>query len=121
MNPIDPQQFAIEAARILADNKCEDVAILDLRGKSSVTDYFVIATGTSGRQMMATADHVDEHAHKLGQRLFKGKRLDSEVWVLMDYVDVVIHVFDDEHRDYYDLELLWGDAPKVDWVRSASA
>ena len=121
MNPADPRQFAMEAARILADDKCEDVIILDLRGKSSVTDYFVIGTGTSDRQMMATADHVDEHARKLDLRLFKGKRLDSAVWVLMDYVDVVIHVFDDEHREYYDLELLWGDAPKVDWARSASA
>ncbi|MCH8879004.1 MAG: RsfS/YbeB/iojap family protein, partial [Planctomycetes bacterium] len=46
---------------------------------------------------------------------------DSEIWVLMDYIDVVIHVFDGEHRQYYDLELLWGDAPKVDWARSESA
>ena len=121
MNPIDPRQFTIEAARILSDDKCEDVIILDLRGKSSVTDYFVIATGTSDRQMSATADHIDEHAHKIGLRLFKNKRLDSEVWVLMDYIDVVIHIFDGEHREYYDLELLWGDAPKVDWARSESA
>ena len=121
MNPVEPQQFATEAARILADDKCEDVIILDLRGKSSVTDYFVIATGTSDRQMMATADHVDEHAHKLGLRLYKGKLLDSDVWVLMDYVDVVVHVFDGERRQYYDLELLWGDCPRVDWIRSASA
>ena len=121
MNPIDPCQFAIESARILADDKCEDVLILDLRGRSPVTDYFVIATGTSNRQMIACGDHVDEHAHKLGLRLYKNKRLDSDVWVLMDYVDVVLHIFDRPHREYYDLELLWGDAPKVDWVRSASA
>ncbi len=111
----------MEAARILSDDKCEEVIILDLCGKSSVTDYFVIGTGTSDRQMAATADHVDEHARTLDMRLFKGKRLDSAVWVLMDYVDVVIHVFDSEHREYYDLELLWGDAPKVEWARSASA
>ncbi len=121
MNTVDPKHFAMEAARILSDDKCEDVIILDLRGKSSVTDYFVIATGTSDRQMSATADHIDEYAHKIGLRLFKNKRLDSEVWVLMDYLDVVIHVFDGEHREYYDLELLWGDAPKVDWARSESA
>ncbi len=121
MNPVEPQQFAIEAARILADDKCEDVVILDLRGKSAVTDYFVVTTGTSDRQMMATADHVDEHAHKLGLRLYKGRRLDSEVWILMDYVDVVVHIFDRDRREYYDLELLWGDAPKIEWARSASA
>ncbi len=121
MNPADPKHFAMEAARILSDDKCEDVIILDLRGKSSVTDYFVIATGTSDRQMSATADHIDEYAHKIGLRLFKNKRLDSAIWVLMDYIDVVIHVFDGEHREYYDLELMWGDAPKVDWARSESA
>lgn len=118
---VDPRQFAIEAARIADDDKCEDVIILDLRGKSSVCDYFVIATGTSDRQMCACGDHIDEHAHKLGQKLFNNKRLDSSIWCLLDYVDVLIHLFDREHREYYDLELLWGDCPKVDWIRTVSA
>jgi ribosome-associated protein len=121
MPAIESHQFAVEAARIASDDKCEDVVVLDLRGRSSVTDYFVIATGTSDRQMAATADHIDEHAHKLGVRLYGNKRLDSPVWVLLDYVDTVIHIFDHDHREYYDLELLWGDAPKIEWARTASA
>ncbi len=100
-----------------ADDKCEDVIILDLRGKCSVADYFVIATGTSDRQMAATADHIQDYGHQLGLRLYRGRRLDSPVWVLLDYVDVVIHIFDRDHREYYDLELLWGDAPRVEWPR----
>lgn len=121
MTTIDSQQFAIEAARMASDDKCEDVVVLDLRGKSSITDYFVIATGTSDRQMYAVADHIDEYAYRLGMKLYNNKRLDSPVWVLMDYVDVVVHVFDRDHREYYDLELLWGDAARVEWTRTATA
>ena len=121
MTTIDSQQFSIEAARMASDDKCEDVVVLDLRGKCSFADYFVIATGTSDRQMTATADHIDEHAHKLGLRLYHGKRLDSPAWVLMDYFDIVVHIFDREHREYYDLELLWGDAARIDWSRTATA
>lgn len=121
VSTIEARQFAIEAARIASDDKCEDVCVLDLRGISTVADYFVIATGTSDRQMAATGDHIDEFAHKFDLRLYKGRRLDSSVWILLDYVDTVIHIFDRDHREYYDLELLWGDAPKVEWARSATA
>lgn len=114
----DPLQFAVEAARLASDNKCEDVVVLDLRGRSSVTDFFVIATGTSDRQMASTADHVEEYARSHGVRLLNGRRLDSPAWVLLDFIDVVIHVFDREHREFYDLELLWGDAPRVDWQQA---
>lgn len=118
---VDARQFAIETARICSDDKCDEVIVLDLRGKSSLTDYFVIATGTSDRHMIATGDHIEEYARKLGLRLFKNRRLDSSVWVLLDFVDTIVHIFDHEHRDYYDLELLWGDAPSVEWARTASA
>ncbi len=120
MSDSNAQQFAIEAARIASDDKCTNVVILDLRGLSGVADYYVIATGTSDRQMLAVGDHIQEYGRKVGERIY-GKRLDSEVWVLLDFVDVVIHVFDAERRDYYDLELMWGDAPKVEWMRSATA
>jgi ribosome-associated protein len=110
--------FARQAAQIAHDGHCEDVVVLDLRGLSSVTDFFVIATGTSDRQMRAIIDHVEEHGRKVGQSRFGLSGYESPTWVLADYVDVVIHLFDAERRQYYDLELLWGDAPRVEWRRS---
>ncbi|MCG3137202.1 MAG: Ribosomal silencing factor RsfS [Phycisphaerae bacterium] len=115
MSSIDARQFAVAAARLATELKCSEVVVLDLRGKCGVADYFVIATGTSERQMIAVGEHIDVYAASINHHLFNHRRLDSHVWVLLDYVDVVIHIFDHDHRDYYDLELLWGDAPKVEW------
>jgi len=107
--------FARQAARIAADNHTEDLVILDLRGLSSVADFFVIGTGTSDRQMRATCDDIEEYARTIGEKPFGVNGYETATWLLADYVDVVIHLFDAERRRYYDLELLWGDAPRVDW------
>lgn len=111
------KQMAVEMARIAADDKCSDVVVLDLQGLSTVTDYFVIATGTSDRQLRSVVDHMREWA--------KGKKIrpigldgyESSHWVLIDFGSVVVHVFSPSYRELYDLELLWGDAPKVRWQR----
>jgi ribosome-associated protein len=100
-----------------ADDKSEDIVVLDLRGRCSVADYFVIATGTSDGQMAAVAEHIEEYALGFGEKVYPRRRLESPVWILIDFIDVVIHLFDRERRQYYDLELLWGDAPKVEWAR----
>lgn len=113
-------ELAKLAAQISHDNKAEDVIILDLRGISSVTDFFVIATCTSDRQIRAVADHIEEHAREVGQKPFGISGYDSASWLLADYVDVVVHIFDAEHRSYYDLELLWGDAPRIEWEKPSS-
>ena len=115
------EQLAVEMARLAHDNKCEDVTIMDLRGRSSVTDCFVIGTGTSDRQIRATADAIVEHGKKLGDRPYGVSGYQNATWVLIDFVTVVVHIFTDKQRQYYDLELLWGDAPRLNWVRSASA
>ena len=117
----DARQFAIELARIAYDNKSEDVIALDLRGVIPVTDFVVICTGTSDRQMRTLADRIVEYGKKVGERPFGLAGRESAVWILLDYVDVVFHVFARKYRDYYDLELLWGDAPRVEWARSESA
>lgn len=114
-------QFAIEIARIAHDYKSENLVALDLRGISSVTDFVVICTGTSDRQMRAVADLVIEYGKKVGETPYGKAGYDNAVWILLDYVDVVFHTFAKVYREYYDLELLWGDAPRVDWVRSESA
>ena len=115
------EQLAVEMARLAHDNKCEDVTIMDLRGRSSVTDCFVIGTGSSDRQIRATADAIVEHGKKLGDRPYGVSGYQNATWVLIDFVTVVVHIFTDKQRQYYDLELLWGDAPRLNWVRSASA
>lgn len=111
----DACAFAVAVARLAAHHQTEDVSVLDLRGLSNVADFFVIGTGTSGRQMHAVLDHIKEHAREVGRRHFGLSDSSDAAWLLADYVDVVIHLFDEEHRAYYDLDGLWGDAPPVDW------
>jgi len=118
----DPaRELAIAAARIAQDDNCEDIVVLDLRGVSPVTDYFVIATGTSDRQMRSVADDISNHGRKIGQKRWKMAGEDTAEWLLMDFFDVVVHLFDEDHRRYYDLELMWGEAPKVQWQAAKRA
>ena len=121
MSQPDARQFAVELARIAHDNRCEDVLALDLRGISPVMDFTVIATGTSDRQLRAVADAMRDYARKLGRRPMGYAGHEAATWIVIDYVDVVIHLFARPCRDYYDLELLWGDAPQVQWTKSESA
>ena len=110
---IEASDFALEAAKLAQEHNCTDITVLDLRGKSPATDYFVIATGTSNRQIRTVADEISELARKNGRQRFGRAGYEQGRWVLLDFVDVVIHLFDAEYRDYYDLELLWGDAEKL--------
>lgn len=116
----DARDFAVDVARIAAANKTEDVAVLDLRGLSGLTDFFVIGTGTSDRQMSAVLDQIATHARARDRRAFNVTNAREARWVLADYVDVVVHLFDAEHREYYDLDGLWGDAPQVEWHQGGS-
>jgi ribosome-associated protein len=106
--------FAVAAAKIAAERRCKDITILDLRGKSPVTNYFVIATSTSTRQGRTVADEICEQAKKAGFARFGQAGYEHGRWILLDFVDVVVHIFDDECREYYDLEILWGDAERID-------
>ncbi|MFM9959148.1 MAG: ribosome silencing factor [Phycisphaerales bacterium] len=112
------REFAIAAARMIADDKCREVVVIDVRGRSQVTDFMVIGTGTSDRQMRAAGEHVDALGGKTGMKLYRHTLRDADTkWVLLDFVDVVVHVFEPDARLYYDLEMLWGDAPRVAWER----
>ncbi|MCJ7630365.1 MAG: ribosome silencing factor [Gemmatimonadales bacterium] len=99
------------AAELALDRKAEDVVALDLRGISSATDYFVIATGNSDVQVRAIAENIMEGLAKDGHRPLHVEGLDRARWVLLDFVDFVVHVFHPLARGFYQLELLWGDAP----------
>lgn len=114
------RELAVAAARIAKHDNCEKIVVLDLRGVSPITDYFVIATGTSDRQLRSVADDMANHGRKVGSKLWKMAGEDTAEWIVLDFVDVVVHLFDEEHRSYYDLELLWGEAPKVRWQERAT-
>ncbi len=117
----DARAFAIQIARIATDNKTENVEVLDLRGLSAIADFFVIGTGTSDRQMDAVADLTKAHARTQNRSPFKTAGTREGKWVLADYVDVVVHLFDEAHREFYDLAGLWGDAPRVDWMAESTS
>jgi ribosome-associated protein len=111
----DARQFAIDAARAADGSHCQNVVVLDVRGISPVTDFFVLATGTSGRQMRSVAAEIEELGESGNFKPFGHNDNESESWVLTDFVDVVLHIFSPDSRSYYDLDGLWGDAPRVDW------
>ena len=83
-------------------------------------DYFVIASGTSARQMRTVAEDVAELGEKSGFRAFSTAGYEGESWILVDFFDVVVHVFSDEARRFYDLDNLWGDAKRIDWKSEVS-
>ena len=111
----DPTEFPPEvrrAASLALERKAHDVLILDLRGISTATDYFVIAGGRSDVQVKAIADHVLDELKKDGVRPGHSEGLRGGRWALLDYVDFIVHVFHPEARAFYQLENLWGDAPR---------
>ena len=118
--PVRPSEaarrFAVESAALMHADRCEDVVVLDLRGISPICDYFVIATGTSDRQMRAVADHIKEMGKDQGEKPYGIAGYPEGLWIVLDYVDVIAHLFDADHRAYYDLESLWGDCPKIEWA-----
>lgn len=108
-------QLAIAAARTAADNKGKDIVVLDMREQTPIFDYFVIATGSSRRQLHAMSDEIDNVLEKeLGDHRLGVEGYQESHWVIMDYGDVVVHLFDETTRSYYDLEGLWGGAKRVD-------
>ena len=111
------QAFAIDAARSLTDNQCTDTLVLDLKARSPVADFLVITSGTSDRQMKSAADDVVEIAPNTGHELVRQSADNRHTWIVSDFGDVVVHVFEPDTRAFYDLELLWGDAAKVAWKR----
>ncbi|HEV8605997.1 MAG TPA: ribosome silencing factor [Tepidisphaeraceae bacterium] len=112
--------FAIEAARLAANTRCHDVVVLDVRGLCPVADFFVIASGTSARQMRTVVDELQELGDARGYSPMGRSGYDGETWMLLDCVDVLVHVFNETARHYYDLDGLWGDARPVQWQEKAA-
>jgi len=103
--------LAKRASELALEKKCEKVKILDLRGLTSVTDFFVIVTADSERKAKAAAEHIIDELKEDGERPMHVEGLDTLHWILLDYIDVVVHIFMPDERRFYDLESLWSDAP----------
>ncbi len=112
VNEISAHQVAAKAAD---DKKALDVLVLDLREITSLADYFVIASGTSDRHVRTIAEEIEAKLKAFGYKALSQEGLDDASWVLLDYGDIVVHVFLNETRDFYKIERLWADANRVDW------
>jgi ribosome-associated protein len=110
---MDERKLAEFCAQKCLDKKAENVVILDLENRSSVADYFVVASGFSDRQVNAIADYVADEVRKAGTRPISSEGMSEGRWVLIDFGSVIVHVFQDHLRDYYNLEGLWQDAPRI--------
>jgi ribosome-associated protein len=116
-DPESTRQFAIDMARTLTDSKCTEVVLLDVRGRSQVCDYVIIASGTSQRQMRAAAQDLEDLGKERGQHPFRTNADEGSTWIVVDFVEIVAHLFEPDQRLYYDLELLHADGKRVDWRR----
>lgn len=105
--------LAQRAAQIALDNKAQDVVLLDLRGVTDMTDFFLIASGTSDTHVRAIGEHVVEDMKKEGAAAHHVEGLERGRWVLLDFVDFVVHVFHPTLRNFYQLERLWADAEQI--------
>ena len=111
----ESKEFAIAVAKIARDNNSRNVQVLDLTGKSPATDFFVVATSTSQRQARTVSDEINNYSKTVDYQRFGQAGHEAGKWILLDFVNVVVHIFDDEYREYYQIERLWGDAEVINF------
>jgi ribosome-associated protein len=110
---LSPEQITIVAAKALEDKKAQNIKILKTAEQTVLADYFVICNGTSSTHIKALVDAVDKALSEAGEPPIRREGLRSDIWVLMDFGSVIVHIFTDEARKFYDLERLWSDAEAV--------
>jgi ribosome-associated protein len=113
--PRDARRMAVECARLADQLKGERIVVLDVEPLIEITDYFVLISGNNRRQIRAISEEITLAMKRRGIPRASMDGLDSGVWVLVDFESVVVHVFNEEARSYYDLDGLWADAARVDW------
>ncbi len=114
---IDSREIAILCAKIADNKKAEDILIFDVHGLTFIADFFVICSGYNKRQLQSIASEIELRLGSYGIRWVGIEGYTDARWILMDYGDVVVHLFDKDTRHFYDLELLWGDARKQTWEK----
>jgi ribosome-associated protein len=117
---MDGRDIAVFAARAADDKKGTDIVIYDLHGLTDIADYFVIVTALSRAQTLAISESIHKGLKERGVIKIGQEGNEAGRWILMDYADCVIHLFAPQLRDYYRLEALWGDAPKIEWRPQAA-
>lgn len=103
-----------EIVKFLDAKKAQDITAIEIHRLTTIGDYFVVASGTSTTQVKALADEVDEQLGKMGLNPKRVEGYQTANWILLDYYDVIVHIFLDETREFYSLERLWADAPRMD-------
>ena len=111
MKSNDMAKLAVAA---LEDHKAEDISVIDIREVSPIADYFIIASGNNQNQLLAMRDAADEALYKAGIKVQQVEGNQNSTWILMDYNDIIIHIFSKEDRLFYDLERIWRDGKKID-------
>lgn len=115
------REMAITAARAAAAKQATDIVVLDVHEVIVITDVFVICTASTQRQVKSVIEALEDALRDLGEKPVRREGEPEGGWWLLDYIDLVVHVFGEEEREYYDLERLWKDAPKVDWQEPEAA
>ena len=105
------------AARVALELKGKDIVVLDMRGITRMYDFFVLVSGNSRRQLHALAEVIDRRLNDVGDRRLSIEGYEASKWIVQDYGDVIVHMFDPNTRQYYGLEDLWADAPRINWER----
>jgi ribosome-associated protein len=114
---IDSGQLARAAVDAASDKKASDVIMLDIRDLTTIADYFVICTGNNPRQINAIADAIDEQLRERGARVLNREGIAETGWVLLDFGDIIVHIFGAKEREYYRLERLWSEAKTVVYLQ----
>jgi ribosome-associated protein len=114
---LDPAQMARAAADAASDKKASDVLLLDVREITTIADYFVICSGNNARQIQAIADAVDEALREQGARPFNREGVADTGWLLLDFGDIIVHIFGPTEREYYRIERLWSEAKTVVYLQ----
>lgn len=108
------QEMVSLAIRALEDKKGNDIQVIDIHEVSVIADYFIIASGSNTNQVQTLSDNVDETLGRAGYELRQTEGYSSAAWILMDYNDIIVHIFSEEDRSFYDLERIWRDGKLID-------
>lgn len=116
LEKLEPRDIALVCADIADEKRADDIKILEVQKFLVITSYFVLATADSRKQLQAIAEAIHERLKPRGARRYGVEGFEEGKWILLDYGDVIVQLFDRETRGYYNLEMIWGDAPRVDWA-----
>ena len=119
MATITPRQLALLAAEVCDEKKAKEIVVLDVRKITTISDYFIVCSTSNERQARAIADDLRVRMKELGKREMGVEGIEDARWVLQDFGDIVLHIFHESQREFYDIEGLWADAKQVRWKKAS--